>query len=624
MGKQGHGLRLSRVGRAMRASVGAAGAAAGIVMVPVFLAGPTGTVPSAASLPGTSATCTDEWPMFQHDPSHHAASGCTALDPTTVAGLHPAWFVSTAQPVTASPTISGGQVYVGDQSGVFYDVDAATGHVRWTFAMTAGAPNACGTTDRHTPSYGQITSSAAVGQVSGFADAHPTVFFGAGGSLVALDATTGACRWATDLDPSNPTSGLEVESSPVLFLTGPRPEVIVGSDANESAKQSAPGGLQALDVVTGKLLWKFEPENNQTVTSLDAPVVTNADGSTDTSALGNGCGDVWSSPALDTAPPTGLHTMLGSAVPVVDGLALTTTGNCPQASEQPAVPVQPKGLCTNDVPPPDLEGIAAVDAATGCLVWRWTEPTNAYTDPSLADGGDTDIGSSPILTTVSTKTGKVPAVVDGSKSGFMYALSEAGGSTLWASQPAQPGQTGAALAGAIGGFIGSSALGTAGNRPAVFGTTAIPAPLAGAGVQFDGPGGLPSATPDTSLAGDPTRAASLHAVDADTGAELWQAAVSVPSYAATTYADGLVFAPSTTGFALVAYDAATGLPLWDFPTGASMSSGATIAGSSVFAGAGTDEGPGLPPQATGIWCFTVGAAGIPLAVGGTLGSTALP
>lgn len=591
-------------------------ATAGVLLVASLpAAGPSTSLADSSGTP-----CTDQWPMYQHDPSHHAAAGCPGISPLTVAGLHPAWFVPTSQPVTASPVVSGGQVYVGDNSGVFRDVDASTGKVQWSFDFPAGTKNACGTTDRHNPSYGGITSSAAVAQVPGFADGHPTVFFGAGGSLVALDAATGTCRWATDLDPSNPTSPMEEESSPVVFLTGRTPEVIVGSDTNESPKQSGPSGLQALDPVTGALLWKFEPENDQTTTSLDAAPGTNPDGSADTSTLTDGCGDVWSSPALDPEAPSGMHTAHGAAVPAGDGLVVLTTGNCPQGDkEDPATVLSPKGECANDVAPPDLEGIAALDATTGCLVWRWSEPDNQYTNAAFADGGDTDIGSSPILATVTTTTGGTgPTVLDGSKSGYMYALSETSGTELWGSQPAQPGQTGAALAGAIGGFIGSDALGSADGRPTVFGATAIPAPFAGDGVQFTGPGGLPQATIDTSLATNPLRIAALHAVDAATGAVRWQALISLPSYAAVTFGHGVVFAPSTTGFSIVAYDADTGTPLWAFPTGGSMSSGAAIVGPSVFVGAGTDEGPGLPPQATGIWCFTLGTAGIPPAIGGAL------
>ena len=554
--------------------------------------------------------------MYQHGPDHHGAPSCSAIGPLTVGTLAPAWFLPTPQPVTASPTVAGGQVYVGDAGGTFYDVPAGgTGQAapRWTFSI-ASASYDCQTGtvpgDRHTPSYGGITSSAMVASVPTAAgDSDPTVFFGGGGSLFALDAVTGACRWARDLDPANPTSAMEVESSPVLYqpLAGQSgvplgdPEVVVGSDSNESPGSSAPPGVQALDAVTGALVWKFEPENDTTVTSLASP--------TDT----NGCGDVWSSPAVDPAALAG------------DGMVVITTGNCPEGSGSPAPAGSATGAggrpCPSPPPPPEVEGMAGIDARTGCLVWRWSEPDNAYTNPSFPDGGDTDIGASPILATITSGGSAVRAVIDGSKSGYMYALSEADGSQLWASQPSQPGESGA-FAGAIGGFIGSSAFGTAQGAPAVFGATAIPMPFGGGGVETGGfPSGTPTVNPDTSLICvggatptvdpqhcDPLRAASLHAVNAQSGAVVWQQPVSMPSYAAATTTNGVVFAPSTTGFSIVAYDADTGVPLWSFPTAGAMSSGAAVVGSSVFVGAGTalgslPTGQPLPPQASGVWCF---------------------
>ncbi|HUY64274.1 MAG TPA: PQQ-binding-like beta-propeller repeat protein [Acidimicrobiales bacterium] len=575
--------------------------------MPAIVGGPPAL--SSLRLPagtGFSTTCNDSWPMFQHDATRHGASTCSAINQLTVAGLHPAWFVGTAQPVTATPTVSGGQAYVGDDSGIFYDIAVASGKVQWTFSVVA-ASYACSKHvtvpgDRHTPSYGEITSSAAVAQVPTLAgDSDPTVFLGGGGTLFALDATTGLCRWATNLDPSNPTSAMEVESSPVVFTpAGGHPEVIVGSDSNESPGGSAPSGMQALDATTGALLWKFEPENNKTDSSLAAPADT------------DGCGDVWSSPSVDAGA-------LGGA-----GLVVTTTGNCPEMTrEHPAAPTAAVTCPGSPNPPtPQLEGVAALDAATGCLVWRWSEPVNQYANPALADGGDTDFGSSPILATV----GGRKTVIEGGKSGYMYAIDQATGSPIWASQPAQPGQTGAALAGAIGGIIGSAAFGYDGAAPTVFASSAILAPFSGAGVQFTGPGGLPVATADTTLVCvtnkklvtgktcDPLRVASLHAVDATTGAVKWQALVSVPTYAAVTYSNGVVFAPSTTGFSVVAYDASTGTPLWAFPMGASMSSGASIVGSRLFVGAGTSEGPGIPPQLNGIWSFALGTDGGPPSV----------
>jgi outer membrane protein assembly factor BamB len=102
----------------------------------------------------------------------------------------------------------------------------------------------------------------------------------------------------------------------------------------------------------------------------------------------------------------------------------------------------------------------------------------------------------------------------------------------------------------------------------------------------------------------------VQAIDVATGHIVWRT-LSGPSYAATTYSNGVVFAPSTTTSSADAYDADTGLPLWHFPLGAVPASGASIVGSSIFLGVGLSEGQAgpstVPPGANGIWSFTLGA-----------------
>ena len=106
---------------------------------------------------------------------------------------------------------------------------------------------------------------------------------------------------------------------------------------------------------------------------------------------------------------------------------------------------------------------------------------------------------------------------------------------------------------------------------------------------------------------NPGRLITVQAIDVATGRVTWRA-LAGPSYAATTYSNGVVFAPSTTMFAAVAYDADTGLPLWTFPLGATPASGVAIAGADVFLGTGISEGNAIgsitiPPGLNGIWCF---------------------
>lgn len=538
-------------------------------------------LPGAGSAAPAPAACSRDWPMYQHDASRTGAACAPGVTTADVEALLPGWRARTDSPVTATPTVADRHVFAGDAGGIFHALDRTTGAQQWTFDVTSPS-NGCRAADHHRVAYGEITSSAAVAPL---ASGRQLVIFGGGGTLYALDSATGACVWHRDLDPQNPASRMEIESSPVVVaIHGQGLRVFVGSDSNEDPNGSAPPGVQAFDAATGDLQWKYEPEAGST-----GRVVDNLDAPSDT----NGCGDVWASPAVDPTADQG------------HGLVVFGTGNCPTRST--------------------LDGIVAVDATTGHQVWRFTEPSNDYTGTGYADGGDTDIGSSPIITTVGT----TPAVIEASKSGFVYAVAEnpdpatRAAKLLWSTQAAQPGQLGDQFGGAVGGFIGSAALGAAAlpglgaARSTWFAASAITTPLSSRATSTD-----PAApVPDTSLACvdeghgyaptvatpacDPLRAASLHAVDATTGAVRWQEPVSLPSYSAVTYAGGVVFAPSTTGFQLDAYDAGTGARLWSFPLGAAVASGAAVAGPAVYVGSGISEGGSAVPGIDGVWAFCV-------------------
>ena len=501
------------------------------LLLPLVAATAAGAASSSRGFQGISG-CSPDWPSFQHDQSH-TGSTCSQITPANVDTLSPAWFYRTSSAVTAEPAIVAGTAYVGDNGGLFYALPLSSGTPTWTFDVTRY--------DQHSVSNGVITSSAAyTDQVRGLP---PMVVFGGGGSVFALEASNGRILWHSDLAPSDPTGPDEVESSPVVLprLSGSG-VVIVGLDTNEST-QGLSGGVIALDAATGAPLWTFEP-------GAGAPVPGLPRGG------GNGCNDVWSSPAVDADAPGG-------------GLVFFGTGNCPDGH---AV-------------------IDAISAATGRSVWNFVEPP-------ANRGTDDDFGSSPIVTSL----GRTPVVVEAGKSGWVYVLNEGTGASIDSAQVAEPGQTGDGLAGAIGGFIGSMALAPVKGHPAVFGNTAVPVPFTGNGATGGG-------SIDTSLAGNPTRMSSLHAYDIASGRVLWQQPLQMPSYAPVTETDGVLFAPSTTGFSLGAYDATTGLPLWAAPLAASASGGVAVSGPDIVFGAGTYEAPNapVPPQLTGIWLFHLAA-----------------
>lgn len=122
-------------------------------------------------------------------------------------------------------------------------------------------------------------------------------------------------------------------------------------------------------------------------------------------------------------------------------------------------------------------------------------------------------------------------------------------------------------------------------NPALFVTTAISTPV---GEPFDK--GRPQNWIDTTLAQDPGRMLSLHALDAATGAVLWRSPLTRQTYGHPTYANGLVLVTSTVGFDVEAVHADTGVPLWrSVPLNGAPSSGVAVTDKGIFVGAGTRQ-----------------------------------
>ena len=635
------------------------------------------TGPGSAPVAGHCSVAAGTWPEYQGDPSH-AANACSQLGQDNVAGLRPAWFVPTKGAVTDTPAVAFGSVFAGDYSGEFYALDRSTGRNEWTFDTAAQQmcfrdapiPHA----DTHSSGFGRIPSSPATATIDG----RNVVFVASGGSLFALDAGNGACLWAEDTDPGKPSNSIEIESSPVVDNAVTPPEVLVGNDDNSSAGVGVTG-LMAFDAETGDLLWKYEPERDLTLTpgqfnNSPGLALSCGDGSPNPycdpthipglapndTQYADACGDVWSSPALDTSfqdpmrpngwegsgpQPTGWtgQEIGRNADPKApEGLVVFGTGNC-AAKPNPATALDHGDYVDN-------QGIFALDPVTGVRVWNFVEPYNQYDNNANEPGaGDDDFGSSAIVAHLPSgsvapsacppddpKSPSSPTtlVIEGSKAGFAYGLCAANGGQVWSVQAAQPGQLSNDLIGAMGGFLGSPSMGQANGRPTVFFTSAIPTPLSNDGIREPGDGDtniascpglaqapLLPACPDLTILDNPQRLVSLHAIDAATGHVVYQAP-SLPTYAASTYTNGVVFLPDSLAAGVAAFNADTGTPIWAFPLGAVPASAAAIAGQSIYLGTGETDGSfagqTVPPQLTGIWSFTTSSPGAPAVPAATL------
>lgn len=507
---------------------------------------------------GYDADC--GWPTYGHDPGRSFAQspGCSAVSPLTAPTLRVKWVFPTPDSVTASPAVVGDTVYVGSWDGTFYALptDPPPGPVspRWTFVID----------DTNDVAFGRIVSSAAVVDAAGTR----VVLFGGGATLYALRAADGTLLAKQCLDPRTETDpprrcrgsehDVEIESSPAVV---PAPDgdgwfVVVGTDVH-NARNVGRTGVVALrlraDPWVLEPVWKFDPETRRTYTG--AGLLTEGSGS------GDGCGSVWSSPAVD----------------VEERLVFFGTGSCHTV-----------GL--------GEESVYAVDLATGAPVWWFAAPRDGRYDD--------DFGASPNLL-----PGGLVGV--GSKDGRYYRFRRRPTSDRAPLVGAtHAGQAGHLTEGfAVGGMIGSAAVGEVGGMPAVFATTAIPTPV---GRPLDS--GAPSL--DTELGRDPGRLLSLHAIAAGDGRILWRAPLGRPSYGAPSYANGVVLVPSTFDFSLKAFDATTGTLLWAAPLNGAPSSTPVPVGHSVYLGTGTrttdaeykaTDGHTVSPLSplSGVWAFSV-------------------
>jgi polyvinyl alcohol dehydrogenase (cytochrome) len=492
------------------------------VLVPVW--------PRAEAAPGC------DWPTYGHDAgrSFAALPGCSVLRPANAPTLIPKWVFRTSTPVTASPAVVAGVVYVGDWGGTFYALDAASGAPRWTFQID----------DTNNSAFGRIVSSAAVTSVGD----RQVVLFGGGATLYALDAASGTKLAALCLDPRDigdlrcrsPRGDVEVESSPAIVTVAGEQHVLVGLDVHNDQNIGRTGIVHAalrptptgVDLVP---LWKFDPEA--------ADVYTGPDLLTRGSGTGSGCASVWSSPAVD----------------VERNLVAFGTGSC----------------SVDDV----LTGerMWAIDLDDGELVWQ-------YGPPRTSTRLDDDFGASPNM---------LPGglVGEGGKDGSYYALRARpahpgpgpgpglGPELVWATQVGEAGHLSTDFA--IGGIIGTPATGVVDGVPAIFVTTAISTPIANP--VDDNP------SLDTTLLADPQRLLSLTALRASDGAILWRSPLARASYGAPSFANGVVLVPSTFTFSLQAFDANTGLLLAVRPLGGAPSSSPVALGDSVYIGTGTSE-----------------------------------
>ena len=195
-----------------------------------------------------------DWPTYGHDYGDSRHSPLAQITPANVSGLKPAWTFH-MRPADATrgfassentPIVVRDIMYLSTPYGRVVALDAATGAERWAYQVPGN-------------------DQPATRGVSYWPGAKSEIVFGTrGGLLIALDAATGTPvkgfgkAGVLDLHSDAvmqgfPKAALGVTSAPAIY----KDLIITGSRVQETPQQGASGQARAFDVRTGREVWHF-------------------------------------------------------------------------------------------------------------------------------------------------------------------------------------------------------------------------------------------------------------------------------------------------------------------------------------------------------------------------------
>ena len=178
--------------------------------------------------------------------------------------------------VDSQPTVAGGRVFAGTQSGAVYALSAATGCVHWVFQAAAA-----------------VRAAVSVGQIQTRSGSRVAAFIGdRSANVYAVDAASGELLWKTRVDdfPFARVTGSPTFHSGRLYVGVASGEETAGAVADYECCKFR-GSLLALDAATGTQVWKTY--------TIEEPKRTTKN-KVGTQLWGPSGSPIWSSPAIDT------------------------------------------------------------------------------------------------------------------------------------------------------------------------------------------------------------------------------------------------------------------------------------------------------------------------------------
>jgi polyvinyl alcohol dehydrogenase (cytochrome) len=329
-----------------------------------------------------------DWSSWGRDPGNSRYQPDPGFRATDIPRLRIKWvFAYPGRGTYAQPTVAGDRLFAPTVGGSVFALDASSGCTHWSYTAEASVKTAVVVAN---------SPAAPSGVAAFFGDEHATVY--------GLDANTGAELWKVRVDdhPLARTIGAPTYHDGRLYVPVASQEEL-GSRDLTYACCTFRGSIVALDAATGRQVWK-----SYTIDAAPKPFTT-ASGRQMFGPAGVG---IWNALALD---------------PVRQAL-YAGTGNSYAES-----------------PIPTSNAIVGIDLATGARRWvnqvqphdNWTtgcwRPKNENCPP--ADGPDNDFASATMLRELANGR---RIVIAAQKSGHMYAVDpDRNGELVWRAEPAR-------------------------------------------------------------------------------------------------------------------------------------------------------------------------------------------
>jgi polyvinyl alcohol dehydrogenase (cytochrome) len=140
----------------------------------------------------------------------------------------------------AHPALANGRIFIGSTSGMVYSLDASSGCIRWAFNADNG-----------------VRTAISIGRVQSGAGSRYAAFFGGGPFAFAVDASTGKLIWKTKVDdfPAAHITGSPIFHNNRLYVPVASGEEGAGASPDYECCRFR-GSMVALDASTGAQIWK--------------------------------------------------------------------------------------------------------------------------------------------------------------------------------------------------------------------------------------------------------------------------------------------------------------------------------------------------------------------------------